>query len=356
MVSQPKLTLRLQADRLCLLNHQSRFSLVIFLTLTSGQPVTLIRSGCDGHIGLKEFLVSRCIECTHVESGQRVSVLESSQGPQSINPEAACPPKLTLEPNKSNYMTFTTAINPRDFEFTLNLRALEPDCTYKIQCKPSALRWWTYDSQETINEYFMTYRKLPPPETPPLRCEPPCNDSIITFNTRSELKPAPEVSVSLFAPSTMSLSSNPKYLFSLTFTSHAGTPITVLAERDSTKAGNTDMKILDGATRKRLAPDLIDSGNDDGPWLREDFLRLEPGVPYVEHRTFDPAYKYSGLEDLEVNTEYVLRMVNSKWAWWSFDDVDTVMSYAGERGSGRWGSAQSIQLVCGDEARFRAVS
>lgn len=79
-------------------------------------------------------------------------------------------------------------------------------------------------------------------------------------------------------------------------------------------------------------------------------------MPYVEHRTFDPAYKYSGLEDLEVNWEYVLRMVDSEWGWWSFDDINTVISYAGERGSGRLGPAQSIQLVCGEEARFRAVS
>ena len=116
------------------------------------------------------------------------------------------------------------------------------------------------------------------------------------------------------------------------------------------------MEILDGATRKRLAPDLIDSGNNDGPWLREDFLRLEPGVPYVEHMAFDPSYRYSGLEDLEVNGEYVLRMVDSEWGWWSFDDIDTVMSYAGKRESGRLGPAQLIRLVCGEEARIRAVS
>lgn len=301
-------------------------------------------------------MVSQCIECTDVESGRQIPVLESRQISQSINPGAACPPQMTLEPYRSGYMTFTTATNPRDYEFIFDPRALKPDCTYKIQCKPSALQWWTHDSQATVSEYFKTYGTLPSPETPPLQCEPLYNNSTVTFDTRSELTPAPEVSISLSAPSTMSLTSNPKFSFSLAFTSHARKPITVLAERDSTKAGNNDMEILDVVTRKRLAPDLIDNGNDDGPWLREDFVRLEPGVPYVEHGTFDPAYKYSGLEDLELNGEYLLRMVDSKWGWWSFDDVDTVMSYAGERGQGRLGPAQSIQLVCGEEARFRAVS
>jgi len=70
---------------------------------------------------------------------------------------------------------------------------------------------------------------------------------------------------------------------------------------------------------------------------------------------FDPGDRYSGLEDLKVDGEYLLRMVPSEWAWWSFDDIDTVMGYAGERGSGGLGPAQSIELVCGEEANFRAV-
>ncbi len=38
---------------------------------------------------------------------------------------------------------------------------------------------------------------------------------------------------------------------------------------------------------------------------------------------FDPGDRYSGLEDLKVDGEYLLRMVPSEWAWWSFDDIDT---------------------------------
>lgn len=264
---------------------------------------------------------------------------------------------MTLEPARSNYMTFTTATSPRDYEFTFDSNALKPNRTYQIQYKPSVLHWWSYDSQEQVRKYYDTHEKLPPSETPPLRCEPlDGNDSTVIFDTRSGLTPATKVSVSLSAPSTMSLSSKPPFTFSLNFTSHAQQPITVLAERNSAKAGNSDMEILDSATGKRLAPDLIDNGNQDGSWQREDFLRLEPRIPYIEHRTFDPANKYSGLDDLEVGEEYVLRTRDLEWGWWSFDDVDTIMGYAGERGSGRLGPAQPIKLDLGEEARFRAVS
>lgn len=315
MASQPKLTLHLQADRLCLLNHHSRFSLVIFITLASGQPITLIRTDHDDHAGLKELLESQCIKCTDVESGELIPVLDSRQASQYIDPGAACPPLMTLQANRSTYLTFTTAINPRDGKFVFDPRGLKPDRTYKIQCNTSELQWWTYGSQEPIGEYFKTHRNLSSPETPPLQCEPLSDNNTVTFDTRCELTPAPEVSISLSASPTMSLSSSQKFPFSLAFTFHAQKPITVLAERDSAIAGNTHMEILEGVTRNRLAPDMIDTGNDDGPWLREDFLRLEPGVPHVEHATFEPAYKHSGLEALEVNREYLLRMVDNEGGW-----------------------------------------
>jgi len=271
MTFQPNLDLRLQADSPCYLNHQTRFSLVIFLTLTGEQPITLIRSYSNDHTGLKELLVSRCIECTEVESGQRIPVLGTKYALQSTSSETECPAQMTLEPERSSYMTFTTATNPREYEFVFNSSALKPDNSYRIQCKPSALDWWSFDSQEKISEYYKTHGKLPPSETPPLQCESSANN-VVKFSARSEVAPAPQVSISLLAPPTISLFSTPRFSFSLTFTSYATKPITVLAERPSTKAGNTDMEILEATTRKRLAPDLIDSGNKDGPWLREDFV------------------------------------------------------------------------------------
>ena len=353
MVSQPQLDLRLQTDRICCLNHQPRFSLVAFLTLTGEQPVTLIRDGSGRHIGLKQTLVSQCIECFDDDSGQRIPVLDSKHGSQSTNSEADWPELIILEPQKSSYITFTTATSPHDYEFVFDSSHLKQDRTYNIHCKPSALGWWSLDSKEKIEEYFKTHGELPTSESPPLRCD--SANVIVKFDTRGKVQEAPKVSVSLSAPSIMSLSGKRRFEFSLTFISHATSPITVLAERDSAKAGNADMEILDSATKKRVAPDMIDAGNMDGPWLREEFLRLNPGEPYVEHRVFDPTDIYSGLEDLKPHTDYVLRMVDTEWGWWSFDDIDTVMEYAGERGSGRLGPAKAIHLICYEEAKFHVV-
>ena len=353
MGSQPHLDLRLQADRICCLNRQPRFSLVVLLTLTGERSVTLIRDGSGRHIGIKQTLVSQCIECFDVESGQRIPVLENKHGSQSANSETDWPELIILEPQRSSYITFTTATSPRDYEFLFDSSQLKQDRTYQVYCNPSALEWWSLDSKEKIEEYFKTHGELPPSESPPLRCE--SADVIIRFDTRGKVQEAPKVSISLSAPSIMSLSGKQRFEFSLAFISHATSPITVLAERDRAKTGNTDMEILDSATRKRVAPDIIDAGNDDGPWLREEFLRLDPGEPYVEHRVFDPTGIYSGLEDLKAHTDYVLRMVNAEWGWWSFDDIDTVMGYAGERGSGRLGPATAIHLICNEEAKFHVV-
>ena len=122
---------------------------------------------------------------------------------------------------------------------------------------------------------------------------------------------APIVEVSLSASSTMSLSEKAKFDFSLAFISHAAESITVVAERDDAKIDNADMEILDSVTRQRVAPDLFDAGNCNGPWLREDFLFLDPRVPDIEQRTFVPTARYSGLQDLEEGTEHLLRMINS---------------------------------------------
>jgi hypothetical protein len=129
----------------------------------------------------------------------------------------------------------------------------------------------------------------------------------------------------------------------------------VLAERHDVRAIDSDVEIIDNRTAKRVAPVLIDAGNIDGPWQPEDFLRLIPGVPYIEQRTFNPTEPCRGYKDLELNVEYSLRVLPSRWTWWSFDDIDEAMRYAGERGSGALEQLPSIDLVCQEHKVFRVV-
>ena len=81
-----------------------------------------------------------------------------------------------------------------------------------------------------------------------------------------------------------------------------------------------------------------------GPWQREDFLRLDSEVPYFKSRVLDPTKPYSGLENLKVGEEYILRMQDSQRPSWGEDNVDEVMKYAGDMGSGLLGHVLPIEL------------
>ena len=347
MASAPKIDIRLQADRLCYLSRRTRFSLVVFLTLESGRPVTVIRDG-----GLVQLLASECIECVDTESGQRMPVLGDLNETKSESSDSKNPSLMSLEHHRADYLTFTTASSPRSYELVFNPSKLQPDRDYTIRCNSCTLNWWSHDSKEKVLEYFASQGKLPSSETPPLRC---VSTGTVSFETRKDVPQPPSIDVSLSASSTISLSGNPPLEYTTTFISHATKPITVLAERQRVKATESDVEILECSTGTRVAPDMIDDGDIEGPWQREDFLRLVPEVPYVERRVFDPTIAHSGLEDLKVDNEYLLRMPKSRWTWWSFDDVDEVMRYAGERDTGSLGTVSPIDLFCRDEVKFRAV-
>ncbi len=352
MASAPKIDIRLQADRLCYLSRQTRFSLVVFLTLDSGRPVTVIRDGGALQAGLVQLLASECIECVDTESGQRMPVLGDSNETKSESSDSKNPSLMSLEHHRADYLTFTTASSPRSYELVLDPSKLQPDRNYTIRCKSSALEWWSHDSKEKVLEYLASHGKLPPPEAPPLRCE---STNTVSFDTRNDVPQPPGVDVSLSAPSTLSLSGSPPFEYTISFISHAAKPITVLAERHRIKTTESDVEVLEPSTNTRVAPDIIDDGDIEGPWQREDFLRLIPEVPYVERSVFNPTIAHSGLEDLKVDNQYLLRMPESRWTWWSFDDVDEVMGYAGERDTGSLGQVPPIDLICHDEVMFRVV-
>ena len=258
---------------------------------------------------------------------------------------------MSLEPERTNYVTFTNSNNPRAYEFEFVSSSLEPDRSYTVRCKAAALKWWSYKSPEEVSNHFEKNLKLPSSETQPLRLE---SHNTVSFDTRAEMDQAPKINVSLSAPSTLSISGNPLFEYLITFTSNATKPITVRSEPQGHRSMNTEIEILNADTRKRVAPDLIDVNDDERPIVREDFLRLNRREPHVERRVLDPTKRYSGLEDLKVDTEYVLHLIDSHM-WWSYDTVDEVMKYAGERGLGGLRPTQPIDLVSCNEVGFRTI-
>lgn len=211
---QPKLEIRLWADRLCYLSHQPRFSLVVFITLrNSGQkPITIVRrdDGTAG-VGLINLLSSQFIECVDTESGRKIPVLVDVGSEQenalsfetsskSISTTTTKYSLMTLFENRSDYLTFTTASDPRPYEYVFSSKELNANRNYTIRCTPSVcLPWWSYNSKEAVHDYFASHGELPPPETQKsLQCEP---TNTVSFDTRQEVLQAPNVNVSLTAPS-----------------------------------------------------------------------------------------------------------------------------------------------------------
>ena len=346
----PFIEVRLRADRICFCSNQASFSLVIFLTLHNEQSITVAKHGDSLDVGLVNLLKSECIECVDSSSGKTVPILDDGQATlQGKASRTDAPLLMSLQRNRANYITFTTDSRPRTYEFSLDASKLHPGRNYTVRCKDWALNWWSCRSVEDCVEHFKVHGELPPTDSPPLRCSPV---NKVTFECREELPEPPRVEVCLAASSAMSLSGNPPFEFSTTFTSHAAKPVTVLAERNDVISMNSDIEIADKGTGKRVAPDMIDGGDIEGPWRQDDFLTLEPGREYIEKRFLLPE---NGLDTLRSDSEYVLRFPENSWTWWTFDDLDEVMQYAGDRGSGLLGKALPINLSCDTEVSFRTT-
>ena len=366
----PRIEVRLQADRICHLSREPRFSLVLFLALhDSESPITLLKHGHGLSTESGPIQSVSILDCLEIldsdpsiqvfgDSQQQGNATRPSDFDEDTDSAGRCA-LLTLHPHRTEYITFTTAINPRTYELFFNPAALHPGQNYTVRFNASALvTHWTGDrsTREEIQEFAATHHgSLPPPSSPPTAISWDAANTVVTFSTRASAPQPPRVSVSLTAPTVLSCSNNPPFTFSLTFTSHSPKSVTVLAERDRVKLSDSDIEILDAVTRKRVAPDLIDDGNIDGPWRREEFLRLDSEVPYIERRVLDPMRRYSGLEELRVGGVYVLRVLKGKWEWWSEDSVDEVMRYALQRGDGSLGAVPPIDLVCEEEVKFEVV-
>jgi hypothetical protein len=101
---------------------------------------------------------------------------------------------------------------------------------------------------------------------------------------------------------------------------------------------------------------LLDDGNDDGSWSREDFLTIDG--TYTEHREIDATSPFwEDLRALKIGEEYVFRYVGETWSWWTAETIDQVMEYAGGRGnlSLGLGMTESIELTSGGEHKFKVV-
>lgn len=324
--------------------------------------MTFIKNGNGDLAGLVQLLTSQCIECTDTLTGERISIFTDKESPQQNGTTVTPPDLMVLEPQRTNYVTFTNDPNPRSYEFEFISDNLQPNHTYTILCAPASLTWWTYNPPSELITHFSQIRSLPPSSEPPTPLSLNPTTTTTSFATRPAMAKAPHLSISLSAPPTFSLSGTQPpapFEYDLTFTSHAPYPITIRYPLHHCPTSvNTEIAILDVATREQIAPDLvdIDDADADEPLTREDFLQLMPWQGYVVRRVLDPRKAYSGLGDLVDGTDYVLCMKGRRW-WWSYDDVDEILA---EEGRGRGGvgglrPVEMIEAIASNEVRFCTV-
>lgn len=76
----------------------------------------------------------------------------------------------------------------------------------------------------------------------------------------------PRIEVLIAGSFKMSLSGDPPLSFSTLFISHATKPVTVLAHRHHDIITRSDIEIIDPTRKRRVAPDLINDSDIEGPF------------------------------------------------------------------------------------------
>ncbi|MCJ1453305.1 hypothetical protein MMC28_003651 [Mycoblastus sanguinarius] len=345
---------RFHAGKVCYLSGERAFNIMVLINLHAPTPVTILRSGTI--LDPEAIKSKKLVQVIDEKTGESVDLFPESSAPFVDDPAVhnEIPSLCELQPGKPEYLIFTDEATRRERDLPLNRSLLAVDQNYTVQYRAADIAWWSFDSKEKILEHFKEHRELPPAAEEPIQYQ---IDNSPSFTVRRDrgLIPSPKVTVSLSSSSTICcLNGTQPFTYSLTFTSHATQPITVLAERPLVRDTCGDIVILDASSRERAGPDLIDV-NDDGPWEPQDFLRLEPNKPFTETRTLSTGVPYSDTADLVKGKGYIIRYQPNQWMWWGFDDIPKVMQYAGNRGESN-GLASSavnpIMLRCDDKICF----
>ena len=338
----------MRATRICYLSGGPRFNFVLLLTLRNvKEPVLFLKNGLQDIKQFQSINSDQIVQCIDNDTGEQLQILR--QDPKHSY--------LRLEPNRGGYVTFTNCDSPKPYELAFDTSSLRPDHHYRLRFNQTdSITHWPLASEESLDAVSpgpeCSAKDIPKP-SPTKITWTLVGDNDITFTTRTSPLTPPKITAKLSAPSTFSLSNNPPFTFTLTFSTDPHTAITVLAERPRVARNDSDIEILDAETGARIGPELIEE-NIDGPWEREEFLRIDG--TYIETRTLNPKRLTEfGGPGLRVGQEYVLRHLGAMWEWWSEDTIDEVMKYAGERGWMGLVRTEGIKFKSGGEMRFRVL-
>ena len=321
----PRVEVQVRGTRICYLSGNPRFDFVLLLTLRNAkEPVLFLKNGLQDIKQFQSINSDQIVQCIDNDTGEQLQIL--CQGPKLSY--------LKIEPNRGGYVTFTSCDSPKPYELAFDTSSLLPDHQYRIRFKQTdSITHWRSANEELLDALF------PGPEWSTVDVFTPSptkitwtlvGDNDVTFTTRTSPSTPPKITGTLSAPSTFSPSNNPTFTFTLTFSTGPHAAITVPAERPRVARNDSDIEILDAETGARIGPEQIED-NLDGPWQREEFLRIDG--TYIETRTLNAKRLAEfGGQGMRVGQEYVLRHLGEMWEWWSENTIDEVMKHAGGRG------------------------
>ena len=338
----PKVLVRIKATGTCYLSNEPPFYLILEWKLCNSEEQPFFLE--DGFTGedYQPINSSKVIQCFDEETGEQVQVVHQGTRPVFFERGAI-------------HFTSSNTRQP-DSELPFLTSSLQAGRKYRLRFKPTtSISHWPasaedalYALQDAPSSSSASASDIPTPSTHAIPWEATDGKDTVVFKTRSSRR-TPNVTASLSTPSTYSLSK--PFTFTLTFSTDATQPITVLTARERPISEYTDVKILDATSRRQVFPNLIVCGDDNEP-KREDLLRLEGA--YTEHREVDPKSSFWSDIKLELGKEYILSHQGGTW-WWTEDTIDEVMDYLNSWSSAGLAPGGDIEFAGADEVRFKVV-
>lgn len=338
----PRVEVKLKAPGTCYLSNEPPFYFIIESRLSnSAERAIFLEDGFAGSRDYQPLNSNRVIQCFDYETGEQIQVLH--QGTQPVFSD-------------NGYSRFTASNRREPYDLPFITSSLQPDRKYVLCFKPTtSISHWPASVKDALNSLAGVYNssvstlEIPPLSTQAILWEAAdANDKII-FKTRSLQPSTPTVTVSLSAPSTCSLSN--LFKFTLTFSTDAEYPITVLADRSLVKSMCSDINIRDSTSRVQDAPNVIVCRSDDEE-QRQEFLSFKG--TFTEHRELDISDPFWEELKPEVGKEYILRHLPGTW-WWTDESIDEVMAYLRSKSSLGLAYTDCIKFASAGEVRFKVV-
>lgn len=340
MTTTPRVELKFKASGTCYLSDKPPFYFHLDGELSdSVERQIFLEDGFAGSQDYQPINSNQVIQCFDYETGEQVQVLH--QGTQAVFCNNGC-------------SKFTTSSRREPYELPFITSSLRPDRKYILRFKPTtSISHWpasledTLTSLERVNCSSFSTLDVPALSAQAILWEAADGNDTIMFKTRSVQPRPPNVTVSISAPSTCSLSK--PFKFKLLFSTDAEDSITVLANRSLVTSVCSDISIRNSTSQD--AP-VFDICLDESEVHRDEFLSFKKTL--TEHRELNISDASWRELKPEIGKEYILKHLPGSW-WWTDESIDEVMEYLESKSSLGLAFTDCITFASAGEVRFKVV-